>query len=42
MATIATQVRIDRNVKEQAAALFVGLGLDMSGAINLGYVTTNS
>ncbi len=35
MATIATQVRIDRNVKEQAAALFSGLGLDMSGAINL-------
>lgn len=35
MATIATQVRIDRNVKEQAAALFAELGLDMSGAINL-------
>lgn len=35
MATVATQVRIDRNVKEQAAALFSGLGLDMSGAINL-------
>ena len=35
MATVATQVRIDRNIKEQAAALFSGLGLDMSGAINL-------
>ena len=35
MATVATQVRIDRNVKEQAAALFSGLGLDMSSAINL-------
>ena len=35
MATVATQVRIDRNIKEQAAALFSGLGLDMSGAVNL-------
>ena len=35
MATVATQVRIDRNIKDQAAALFSGLGLDMSGAINL-------
>ena len=35
MTTVATQVRIDRNIKEQAAALFSGLGLDMSGAINL-------
>ena len=35
MATVATQIRIDRNIKEQAAALFSGLGLDMSGAVNL-------
>ena len=35
MATVPTQVRIDRNVKEHAAALFAQLGLDMSGAVNL-------
>lgn len=35
MATVPTQIRIDRDVKEQANALFAGLGLDMSGAVNL-------
>lgn len=35
MATVPTQIRIDRDVKEQANALFSGLGLDMSGAANL-------
>lgn len=35
MATVPTQIRIDRNIKEQAGALFSGLGLDMSGAVNL-------
>ena len=35
MATVPTQVRIDRDIKEQAGILFSGLGLDMSGAINL-------
>ena len=36
MATrIPTQIRIDRNIKEQAASLFANLGLDMSGAINM-------
>ena len=35
MATVPTQIRIDREVKEQANALFSGLGLDMSGAVNL-------
>lgn len=33
--TVATQVRIDRSIKEQASLLFSNLGLDMSGAINL-------
>ena len=35
MATVPTQVRIDRDVKEQASALFSQLGIDMSGAVNL-------
>ena len=35
MATVPTQVRIDRDVKEQASALFNQLGIDMSGAVNL-------
>ena len=35
MATVPTQVRIDRDVKEQASALFKQLGIDMSGAVNL-------
>ena len=33
--TIPTQIRIDRDIKGQAAALFANLGLDMSGAINM-------
>ncbi len=28
--TIPTQIRIDRDIKEQAASLFANLGLDMS------------
>ena len=35
MTTVPTQVRIDRDVKEQASALFNQLGIDMSGAVNL-------
>lgn len=35
MPTVPTQIRIDRDIKEQAAALFSGLGLDMSGAVNM-------
>ena len=35
MATVPTQIRIDRDIKEQASALFSGLGLDMSGAVNM-------
>ena len=35
MSTVPTQIRIDRNIKEQASALFSGLGLDMSGAVNM-------
>ena len=35
MATVPTQARIDRDVKEQASALFNQLGIDMSGAVNL-------
>ena len=35
MSTVPTQIRIDRNIKEQAGALFSGLGLDMSGAVNM-------
>ena len=35
MSTVPTQIRIDRDIKEQAGALFSGLGLDMSGAINM-------
>ncbi len=35
MATVPTQIRIDRDIKEQAGALFAGLGLDMSGAVNM-------
>lgn len=33
--TVSTQIRIDRNIKEQASSLFSNLGLDMSGAVNL-------
>lgn len=35
MATVPTQIRIDRDIKEQASALFSGLGLDISGAVNM-------
>ena len=35
MSTVPTQIRIDRSIKEQAGALFSGLGLDMSGAVNM-------
>ena len=35
MSTVATQIRIDANIKKEASALFSGLGLDMSGAVNL-------
>ena len=35
MSTVPTQIRIDRDVKEQASALFNQLGIDMSGAVNL-------
>ena len=35
MSTVPTQIRIDRNIKEQAGILFSGLGLDMSGAVNM-------
>jgi len=35
MSTVPTQIRIDRNIKEQASALFSGLGLDMSSAVNM-------
>ena len=35
MATSPTQVRIDAEIKKQAAELFSALGLDMSSAINL-------
>ncbi len=35
MATTPVQVRIDADVKREAAKLFAGLGLDMSTAVNL-------
>jgi DNA-damage-inducible protein J len=35
MATVATQVRIDADLKQQASELFKQLGLDMSGGINM-------
>ena len=35
MATIPTQVRIDEELKRQAADLFAKLGLDMSSAMNI-------
>ena len=34
-ATTPTQIRIDKNIKEQANALFSNLGLDMSSAVNI-------
>ena len=33
--TIATQVRIDADVKKEASLLFKALGIDMSTAINI-------
>ncbi len=35
MARIPTQIRIDKEVKEQASELFKDLGLDMSSAVNI-------
>ena len=35
MSSVPTQIRIDRDIKEQAGLLFSDLGLDMSGAVNL-------
>ena len=35
MATTPTQVRVDSEIKAQAAELFAQLGLDMSSAVNL-------
>ena len=35
MSTVPTQIRIDRNIKEQVGVLFSELGLDMSGAVNM-------
>lgn len=35
MSTVPTQIRIDRNIKEQVSALFSERGLDMSGAVNM-------
>ena len=35
MSTVPTQIRIDRDIKEQAGILFSGLGLDMSGGVNM-------
>ena len=35
MPTTPTQIRIDANIKKDAAELFSKLGLDMSGAVNL-------
>lgn len=35
MATIPTQIRIEENLKRQAAELFEQLGMDMSSAMNI-------
>ena len=35
MSTVPTQIRIDKEVKKQASALFAELGMDMSGAVNI-------
>ena len=35
MATVPTQIRIDEDLKKQAAELFSQLGLDMSSAMNI-------
>ncbi len=33
--TVATQIRIDTDVKKQATSLFKDLGMDMSSAVNI-------
>ena len=33
--TVPVQIRIDRDIKEEAGELFSRLGLDMSGAVNM-------
>ena len=35
MATVPTRIRIDEDLKKQAAELFSQLGLDMSSAMNI-------
>ena len=35
METIATNIRIDRQLKEQSSEILEGLGLSLSGAINM-------
>ena len=35
MATVPTQIRIDEDLKKQAAELFAQLGLDMQSAMNI-------
>ena len=35
MSTVPTQIRIERNIKEQVGVLFSELGLDMPGAVNM-------
>lgn len=35
MATVPTQIRIDEDLKKQAAELFGQLGMDMSSAMNI-------
>ncbi len=35
MSRVATQIRIDKDVKQQAMSLFSELGLDMSSAVNV-------
>lgn len=35
MATVPTQIRIDKDLKKQATELFAQLGMDMSGAMNI-------
>ena len=35
MSTTPTQIRIDTQIKQQSAALFDRLGLDMSSAVNI-------
>lgn len=35
MSRVATQIRIDKDVKQQVMSLFSELGLDMSSAVNV-------